>query len=123
LIKGVCTNYLADKQSSDTSPIFVRKSTLRLPHRHNVPVVMIGPGTGFAPFRGFIQERAWHKEQGKEVGEMLLFFGCRRSDHDHIYKTDMDEWVRQGVLTRCHVAYSRASNEKVYVQHQVRFLL
>ncbi|KAI6214883.1 NADPH--cytochrome P450 reductase [Aphelenchoides besseyi] len=85
-IRGVCTNYLAEKEVGDTSPIFVRKSTMRLPHRHTTPVVMIGPGTGYAPFRGFIQERSWHKEQGKEVGEMLLFFGCRHPDHDHIYK-------------------------------------
>jgi NADPH-ferrihemoprotein reductase len=119
LIKGVCTNYLADKEENSTSPIFVRKSTLRLPHRHNIPVILIGPGTGFAPFRGFIQERTWHKEQGKDVGEMLLFFGCRHPDHDHIYKKEMDEWVRLGVLTRCHVAYSRVANEKVYVQHQL----
>ncbi|KAI6201194.1 NADPH--cytochrome P450 reductase [Aphelenchoides besseyi] len=118
-IRGVCTNYLAEKEVGDTSPIFVRKSTMRLPHRHTTPVVMIGPGTGYAPFRGFIQERSWHKEQGKEVGEMLLFFGCRRPDHDHIYKDEMDEWVRQGVLSRCHVAYSRIKGEKVYVQHQM----
>ncbi|KAI6235641.1 NADPH--cytochrome P450 reductase [Aphelenchoides besseyi] len=118
-IRGVCTNYLAEKEVGDTSPIFVRKSTMRLPHRHTTPVVMIGPGTGYAPFRGFIQERSWHKEQGKEVGEMLLFFGCRHPDHDHIYKNEMDEWALQGVLSRCHVAYSRIKDEKVYVQHQM----
>ncbi|KAI6241541.1 NADPH--cytochrome P450 reductase [Aphelenchoides fujianensis] len=118
-IRGVCTNYLAAKDENESSPIFVRKSTMRLPHRHTMPVVMIGPGTGYAPFRGFLQERAWHKQQGKEVGEMLLFFGCRRPDHDHIYKSEMDEWVREGVLSRCHVAYSRVKDEKVYVQHQM----
>ena len=49
---------------------------------------------------------------------MLLFFGCRHPKHDHIYKQEMDEWVRQGVLTRCYTAYSRSRDEKEYVQHQ-----
>lgn len=47
-------------------PIYVRKSQMRLPHRTTTPVIMIGPGTGVAPFRGFIQERGWHKQQGKD---------------------------------------------------------
>lgn len=118
-IKGVCTNYLAGKQPGDKVPIFVRKSTMRLPHRPNVPVVMVGPGTGFAPFRGFLQERAVLLGQGKEVGDMLLFFGCRHPDHDHIYKDEVDEFVRQGVVSRAHAAYSRAQSEKVYVQHHL----
>jgi len=118
-IKGVCTNYLAKKSVNHTVPIFIRKSKFRLPKQHDVPVIFIGPGTGFSPFRGFIQERAWHKEQGQEVGEVSLFFGCRHPEHDHIYKDEMTEWTRKGILTRCLVAYSRYAEEKVYVQHQM----
>ncbi|CAD5221670.1 unnamed protein product [Bursaphelenchus xylophilus] len=118
-IKGVCTNYLADRNVGDAVPIFVRKSTMRLPHRPAIPVVMIGPGTGFAPFRGFIQERSALKNQGKEIGEMLLFFGCRHPDHDHIYKDEVDDFVKEGIVNRAHVAYSRLKNEKVYVQHLI----
>ncbi|VDK82377.1 unnamed protein product [Litomosoides sigmodontis] len=65
LIKGVCTNFLLKKGEGSKVPIFVRKSTMRLPHRLKTPVIMIGPGTGFAPFRGFLQERSWQKKQGE----------------------------------------------------------
>lgn len=116
-IKGVCTNYLADKNVGDRVPIFVRKSAMRLPHRQTIPVIMIGPGTGFAPFRGFIQERSSLKKQGKEIGEMFLFFGCRHPSHDHIYKEEVDDYVKEGVINRAHTAYSRFKNEKIYVQH------
>ncbi|KAL3068651.1 hypothetical protein niasHT_038304 [Heterodera trifolii] len=120
LVKGVCTNFLADRAPGvSTAPVFVRKSTLRLPHRVQQPVIMVGPGTGFAPFRGFLHDRMWHKQQGKEVGEMHLFFGCRHPDHDHIYKEEMEEFVRVGLLTQLHVAYSRLGSEKVYVQHKL----
>uniref|UniRef100_A0A914H0M9 NADPH--hemoprotein reductase n=1 Tax=Globodera rostochiensis TaxID=31243 RepID=A0A914H0M9_GLORO len=119
LVKGVCTNFLSDRAEGASAPVFIRKSTLRLPHRLQTPVVMIGPGTGLAPFRGFLHERMWHKKQGKEVGEMHLFFGCRHPEHDHIYKDEMEEFVQIGLLTQHHVAYSRFQSEKVYVQHKL----
>uniref|UniRef100_A0A915D1C9 NADPH--hemoprotein reductase n=1 Tax=Ditylenchus dipsaci TaxID=166011 RepID=A0A915D1C9_9BILA len=118
-INGVCTNYLYDKEIGDTCPIFVRKSTVRLPHRLTTPVIMIGPGTGFAPFRGFLQERLWHKKQGKEIGPMVLYFGCRHPEHDFIYKNEMEEYVETGLLTELNLAFSRVQNSKVYVQHKI----
>lgn len=60
---------------------------------------MIGPGTGIAPFRGFIQERAYLKDEGKPVGETILYFGCRKQAVDFIYKEEMDEYVNKGILT------------------------
>ncbi|KAH7695092.1 FAD binding domain containing protein [Aphelenchoides avenae] len=80
---------------------------------------MIGPGTGLAPFRGFLQERLWHKQQGKEMADMLLFFGCRHPEHDYIYKDELEQYTHEGPLTLNHVAFSRTQNEKVYVQHKV----
>ena len=100
-------------------PVFIRKSTLRLPHRTQNPVIMIGPGTGLAPFRGFLQERLAYKKQGKEIGEMLLFFGCRHPDEDYIYRNELEELVKIGLLTELHVAFSRFQSEKVYVQHKL----
>jgi len=97
----------------------VRKSAVRLPHRTTTPVIMIGPGTGFAPFRGFIQDRAHHKEQGKEIGPMVLYFGCRRSDQDYIYCKDLENYLKDGVLSELHVAFSRESDSKVYVQNKL----
>jgi NADPH-ferrihemoprotein reductase len=122
VIKGVCTNYLADKQVGDKSPIFVRKSTVRLPHRLTTPVIMVGPGTGLAPFRGFLQERFHHKQQGKEMADMVLFFGCRHPEHDYIYKDELESYERSGPLSLYHVAFSRYQLEKVYVQHRLREL-
>lgn len=102
-------------------PLFIRKSGLRLPHRLGTPVVMIGPGTGFAPFRGFIQDRDSARAEGKEIGPMILFFGCRNRDHDYIYKAEIEAWKAAGTLTAVHEAFSReAGREKVYVQHLLK---
>uniref|UniRef100_A0A0N4Z2I9 NADPH--cytochrome P450 reductase n=1 Tax=Parastrongyloides trichosuri TaxID=131310 RepID=A0A0N4Z2I9_PARTI len=117
-IKGVCTNYLRYKDVGTRVPIFVRKSTMRLPHRMNVPVIMIGPGTGLAPFRGFLEDRKAFKEQGKEIGEMHLFFGCRNPEIDYIYKNELEDYHNSGILTTLNAAFSRVpGKDKVYVQH------
>ncbi|KHN78699.1 NADPH--cytochrome P450 reductase [Toxocara canis] len=107
------------QKEGDKVPVFVRKSTLRLPHRSTTAIIMIGPGTGFAPFRGFIQERQWIKQQGKEIGPTVLYFGCRHPEHDYIYEQELDEYVKDGVLSELHVAFSRVSNKKVYVQDKL----
>lgn len=117
-IRGVCTNYLHDKNVGDTCPIFIRKSTMRLPHRLTTPVIMIGPGTGFAPFRGFLQERLFHKKQGKELGSMVLYFGCRHPDHDFIYEEELKDYEKE-IGLELHVAFSRQQSEKVYVQNKL----
>ena len=75
--KGVATTWMKPMEPGTKVPCFVRRSQFRLPNRPQTPVIMIGPGTGLAPFRGFIQERAWQKSEGKAVGETHLFFGCR----------------------------------------------
>ncbi|VDN57921.1 unnamed protein product [Dracunculus medinensis] len=119
LIKGVCTNYLLTKMESEKIPIFVRKSTVRLPHKLSTPVIMIGPGTGLAPFRGFLQERSWQKQQGKEIGPISLYFGCRYPDHDFIYEEELKQFVTSGILSELHLAFSRIGEKKVYVQHKL----
>jgi len=100
-------------------PLFIRKSTIRLPHRPNVPVIMIGPGTGFAPFRGFIQDRDCLRKEGKEIGAMILYFGCRKSKEDYIYRDEIEQWKTDGTLTEIHLAFSRDQHEKTYVQHNL----
>ncbi|XP_062241495.1 P450 (cytochrome) oxidoreductase b isoform X1 [Platichthys flesus] len=123
--KGVATNWLKNKQVTDnghksTIPMYIRKSQFRLPFKATNPVIMVGPGTGIAPFMGFIQERAWLKQQGKEVGETVMFFGCRHKNEDYMYREELEEAEKNGVLTQLHVAFSRDQEEKVYVQHLLK---
>ncbi|XP_030042001.1 NADPH--cytochrome P450 reductase isoform X2 [Microcaecilia unicolor] len=123
--KGVATNWLKNKVPSDNGhksavPVFVRKSQFRLPFKSSTPVIMIGPGTGIAPFVGFIQERAWLKQQGKEVGETVLYYGCRHKHEDFLYKEELAQFHKDGVLTQLNVAFSRDQNHKIYVQHLLK---
>jgi len=121
--KGVATTWLREKiavgEDYPKVPIYVRRSQFRLPNRVQTPVIMIGPGSGLAPFRGFIQERAWQKEQNKPVGPTLLYFGCRNKGHDYIYQDELEAWAENGVLD-LHVAFSRDQAEKKYVTHLLR---
>uniref|UniRef100_A0A8C3DTR2 NADPH--cytochrome P450 reductase n=2 Tax=Corvus moneduloides TaxID=1196302 RepID=A0A8C3DTR2_CORMO len=125
LNKGVATNWLKNKVpdqngSSSLVPMYVRKSQFRLPFKPSTPVIMIGPGTGIAPFIGFIQERAWLKQQGKEVGETVLYYGCRHEHEDYLYREELARFQKEGVLTQLNVAFSRDQAEKVYVQHLLK---
>ncbi|KAJ3643865.1 hypothetical protein Zmor_026549 [Zophobas morio] len=119
--KGVATTWLAAKKPTPdeeppTAPIFIRKSQFRLPTKSQTPIIMVGPGTGLAPFRGFIQERSHGKEEGKVVGETVLYFGCRKRCEDFIYEEELVEYEKNGLLT-LHLAFSRDQAHKVYVQH------
>ncbi|KAL1452216.1 hypothetical protein WDU94_006512 [Cyamophila willieti] len=122
LNKGVATNYLKihckpePGQPLPRAPIFIRKSQFKLPTRPSVPIIMIGPGTGLAPFRGFIQERDLARSEGKGVGDTILYFGCRRRDEDYLYGNELEEYVKNGTL-KLHVAFSRETAKKVYVTH------
>nr|SVE75622.1 EOG090X027R [Daphnia hispanica] len=123
--KGVATTWLSSKkpisdQPLHQVPIFIRKSQFRLPARHQTPIVMIGPGTGVAPFRGFVQERLKAKREGKPVGDTVLFFGCRKKTEDFLYEEEFDESIQEGLLT-LHTAFSREEpDKKVYVTHLLK---
>jgi len=118
--KGVCSNYLAGRRAGDTIHATVRetKAGFRLPDDPSVPIIMIGPGTGLAPFRGFLQERADRKAKGASLGQALLFFGCRNPEQDYLYADELKTFAAGGV-TELHTAFSRADGPKTYVQHQV----
>ncbi|CAO3590359.1 unnamed protein product [Absidia cylindrospora] len=112
---------LATDASHVNIPVHVRRSTFKLPRNENVPVIMVGPGTGVAPFRGFVRERALLKKQGKPVGPTILFFGCRHSQKDFLYA---DEWPELfdtlGEDSQMITAFSRETDQKVYVQHRLQ---
>jgi len=118
--KGVCSNYLAGRRAGDTIHATVRetKAGFRLPDDPSVPIIMIGPGTGLAPFRGFLQERADRKAKGARLGPAMLFFGCRHPEQDYLYADELKAFAADGV-TELHTAFSRADGPKTYVQHVV----
>jgi NADPH-ferrihemoprotein reductase len=168
IVKGVTTNYLLalkQKQHGDPHPdphgldyaitgprnkydgihvpVHVRHSNFRLPSDPSKPIIMVGPGTGVAPFRGFIQERAQMARNGENVGKTILFFGCRKQSEDFLYEK---EWEVSRYLQPQHpyspsftnssppqeyklalgdsleviTAFSREGSQKVYVQHRLR---
>ena len=114
---GAASTHLADRLSEgDTVSVFVeRNKRFRLPGR-DVPVVMIGPGTGVAPFRAFVEERV---EQGAG-GDNWLFFGDRNADSDFLYQLEWQRHLKQGHLQRLDVAFSRDQRKKIYVQDRIR---
>lgn len=123
--KGVATNWLKTKIPSENGhkilvPMFIRRSQFRLPVKHQTPIIMIGPGTGFAPFRGFIQER-WHaKNQDKPIGDTILYFGCRKQKEDFLYEEELKKYLEEGALTKLYAAFSRDQNHKIYVSHLLK---
>src|SRR5437660_2146426 len=118
--KGVCSNYLAGRRAGDTIHATVRetKAGFRLTDDPSVPIIMIGPGTGLAPFRGFLQERAARNAKGATLGPAMLLFGCRHPDQDFLYRDELQAFEADGI-TELHTAFSRAQAPKTYVQNLV----
>ncbi|XP_047688401.1 nitric oxide synthase, inducible isoform X3 [Prionailurus viverrinus] len=120
---GVCSTWLSSLKPQDPVPCFVRSAGgFQLPEDPSQPCILIGPGTGIAPFRSFWQQRLHDAEhKGLRGGRMTLVFGCRRPDEDHLYREEMLEMAQKGVLHEVHTAYSRLPGQpKVYVQDILR---
>ncbi|MDN4493732.1 assimilatory sulfite reductase (NADPH) flavoprotein subunit [Ureibacillus aquaedulcis] len=114
---GVCSTHVADNlEIGDTARVYIQHNpNFKLPS-DDKPIIMVGPGTGVAPFRSFIQER---EERGAE-GRNWLFFGDQHFVTDFLYQTEWQSWLKSGVLTKLDVAFSRDKAEKVYVQHKMQ---
>ena len=111
---GVCSTFLADRcLAGDEAGIFVSPNkAFRVPSDDNAPVIMVGPGTGIAPFRAFLQER----QARGALGENWLFFGDQSRKNDFIYEDELSLTSKSGLLTRLDLAFSRDQAEKIYVQ-------
>ncbi|MEM6642319.1 MAG: flavodoxin domain-containing protein [Bacteroidota bacterium] len=114
---GVASTYLADmvKVGENVKCYFSPNKQFKIPENGDLPIIMVGPGTGIAPFRAFLEER----EQTSAKGENWLFFGDRNKAHDFIYQDEIEEMVKNGLLSRLDLAFSRDQNEKVYVQDKM----
>ncbi|MGK9419440.1 molybdopterin-dependent oxidoreductase [Pseudomonas cedrina] len=115
--KGVSSTFLADRVGDGEVPLFVQPSKhFRAPSDGDVPMIMIGPGTGIAPFRAFLQERRALGHQGRN----WLFFGEQHAASDFYYKDELQGMQQDGLLTHLSLAFSRDQAQKVYVQDRIR---
>ncbi|MEO2259374.1 assimilatory sulfite reductase (NADPH) flavoprotein subunit [Paenibacillus amylolyticus] len=114
---GVCSVHLAERiEIGDTLPVYIQHNpNFKLPENPDTPIIMVGPGTGVAPFRSFLGER---EETGAE-GKTWLFYGDQHFATDFLYQTEWQRWLKDGVLTKMDVAFSRDTEQKVYVQHRM----
>jgi cytochrome P450/NADPH-cytochrome P450 reductase len=120
---GLASSYLLrlkDEGNTLRAKFKSSKSTFSLPQNIEAPLVMVAAGTGVSPFRGFLQERAYQREQGQKVGPCILFFGCRHPEQDYIYREELDKYVQSGLL-QSYTAFSRLvpTPARKYVQHQL----
>ncbi|MDB5602485.1 MAG: NAD(P)H-dependent nitrite reductase flavoprotein subunit [Xanthobacteraceae bacterium] len=116
--RGVASTFLGNRiKAGDRLKVYVQKAHgFGLPADANVPVIMVGPGTGIAPFRAFLHDRMATKAPGRN----WLFFGHQRRDHDFFYEDELNAMKTHGVLTRLSLAWSRDTGEKFYVQDRMR---
>jgi sulfite reductase (NADPH) flavoprotein alpha-component len=114
--KGVASTFLAERADKAAVPVYPSSAKhFHLPENPDTPIIMIGPGTGVAPFRAFLQDRQAVGAKGKN----WLFFGAQRESCDYAYREDFDRFKRDGILTRLDCAWSRDQAHKIYVQHKM----
>ncbi|MBT5661781.1 MAG: hypothetical protein HOI79_06905, partial [Euryarchaeota archaeon] len=116
---GLCTQFMADEIDTSGAPIGVFMSPTKsfiLPEDKDVDIIMVGPGTGIAPFRAFMEQRVFDGGKGKN----WLFFGDQSSKTEFYYKDTIETWMDQGDLYRFTTAWSRDQEEKIYVQHRLK---
>jgi sulfite reductase (NADPH) flavoprotein alpha-component len=115
--KGVCSVLCAERlQKGDTLPVFIQQNQhFNLPVSQDKDIIMVGPGTGIAPFRSFIQELAVNEATGRS----WLFFGDQHLASDFLYQNELEKYQKDGVLTRLEAVFSRDTTQKVYVQHKI----
>lgn len=121
--EGLCTGYLEkiNEKLPTSIDLYFRKPTkFRLPENNSTSIVMIGPGTGIAPFIGFLQHRYFLKtNEGLCFGKSWLFFGCRYSARDYLFSRELNVFLRSNVLSKFNVSFSRENPKKRYVQHNI----
>ncbi|KAG8532825.1 uncharacterized protein KY384_002703 [Bacidia gigantensis] len=117
---GQATRHLAKLPIGAPVTVSVKPSVMKLPPKSTTPIIMAGLGTGLAPFRAFVQHRAWEREQGKEVGEVLLYMGSRHQREEYCYGEEWEAYQDAGIITLLGRAFSRDQPQKIYIQDRMR---
>jgi len=115
--RGACSNYLLEFDAENKLPVFIEKNpNFRLPENDETPIIMVGAGTGIAPYRAFVQ----HRENAVKQGKSWLLFGNRNFETEFLYQTDWQKYLKSGALSKMDVAFSRDTDKRVYVQHKLQ---
>lgn len=120
---GQCTRYLSHLEIGDCVTVSLKPSVMKLPARSEQPIIMAGLGTGLAPFRAFVEERAWQKAQGMEIGAVMLYLGSRHQKEEYLYGEEWEAYRDAGIITTLGQAFSRDQPKKVYIQDVMRSTL
>jgi sulfite reductase (NADPH) flavoprotein alpha-component len=117
---GQATRYLSRLSIGTEVVVSVKPSAMKLPALTTAPLIMAGLGTGLAPFRAFVQHRAWQKAQGLEIGQILLYMGSRHQRQEYLYGEEWEAYVDVGIITLLSCAFSRDQKQKIYIQDRMR---
>jgi sulfite reductase (NADPH) flavoprotein alpha-component len=117
---GQATRYLNGLTIGSPVTVSVKPSVMKLPPKSTQPIIMAGLGTGLAPFRAFVQERAWQKQQGMEIGEVFLYMGSRHQREEYLYGEEWEAYQDAGIITLLGRAFSRDQPQKIYIQDRMR---
>ena len=93
---------------------------MKLPPLDTQPIIMAGLGTGAAPFRAFMQHRAWQRTQGIEVGPLIYYFGSRYRSQEYLYGEEIEAYIKSGIISHAGLAFSRDGKDKMYIQHKMK---
>ncbi|KAL0070882.1 sulfite reductase [NADPH] flavoprotein component [Marasmius tenuissimus] len=116
---GQCTRYLAGLKIGQKVTVSIKPSVMKLPPDDKQPLIMAGLGTGAAPFRAFLQHKAWLAQQGKEIGPVYYYFGSRHQSQEYLYGEEIEAFILDGIISRAGLAFSRDGARKVYIQHKM----
>lgn len=117
---GQTSKFLADLVTGAEVVVSVKPSVMKLPSDPSTPVIMSGLGTGLAPFKAFLEEKAWQKAQGHEIGDIYLFLGSRHQRQEYLYGELFEAYKNAGILTYIGAAFSRDQPQKIYIQDRIR---
>jgi sulfite reductase (NADPH) flavoprotein alpha-component len=117
---GQATRYMNALKIGSSVTVSVKPSVMKLPPKTTQPLIMAGLGTGLAPFRAFVQERAWQKQQGMPIGDLLLYMGSRHQREEYLYGEEWEAYQAAGIVTLLGAAFSRDQPQKIYIQDRMR---